>query len=285
MQIVHTISEVRKIINEQKKLGKTIGFVPTMGALHNGHLSLLKYSKEQTDFTVISIFVNPIQFGPNEDFSKYPRTLESDSKIAESAKTDIIFAPSVEEMFGKNDQLTFVDIEKLQNNLCGVKRPGHFRGVCTIVSKFFNIICPDKAFFGKKDIQQLYIIKKMVKDLNFNVEIVGCPIVRENNGLALSSRNIYLSKDEKQDALVLNLSIKEAVETINKGENSCEKIIKFIENKINTVKTSKIDYIKIVNETMEDVSVIKNGDILALAVFIGKTRLIDNHIIGEKICF
>ena len=284
MLVVHKIEELRKIIKEQKKLSKTIGCVPTMGALHQGHLKLIEKSKKETDFTVVTIFVNPIQFGVNEDFSKYPRTLPNDTRLCESVGADLIFAPEVNDMIG-NDLLTFVDIKELQDNLCGAKRPGHFRGVCTIVAKFFNIVTPDMAFFGKKDIQQLFIIKKMTKDLNFDIEIIPCEIVREKDGLAMSSRNVYLSAEERLDSTILNKSIKIGVDLIEKGESNPQNIISKLTEIISSVKTSKLDYIKIVNSEMKDVSIIEKGNILALAVYIGKTRLIDNHIIGEKICF
>jgi pantoate--beta-alanine ligase len=284
MIILKNISEVRKQIAKIKRENKSIGYVPTMGALHEGHISLVKESKKESDYTVMSIFVNPIQFGPNEDFKKYPRDLQKDASMAEKAGVDLIFAPEPEEILG-NDLLTFVDVNKLQNNLCGVKRPGHFRGVCTIVTKFFNIINPDMAFFGKKDIQQLYIIKKMTKDLNFDINIVPCDIVRDKDGLALSSRNVYLSDEERLEALCLSRSLKIAIDEINNGQKEAKKIIFKIEDNIKRVKTARIDYVKIVNENMEDVESVTNGNIIALAVFIGKTRLIDNHIIGEKLCF
>ncbi len=284
MTTVKTITEVRKILKEVRSKGKTVGFVPTMGALHEGHLALARESKKNCDYTVMSIFVNPIQFGPNEDFNRYPRDIKRDETLAAGAGVDLIFNPEVPEIIGDN-LLTFVDINKLQDNLCGAKRPGHFRGVCTIVSKLFNIIAPDMAFFGKKDIQQLYIIKKMTKDLNFAINIVPCDIVRDNDGLALSSRNVYLSHEERSDALVLSRSLKLAVDLIENGERRAGVIIGAIENNIKKVKTAVIDYVKIVNENMEDADTAADGNITAIAVFFGKTRLIDNFIIGEKICF
>jgi len=282
MIVKDKINNIREIIENKKREGKIIGLVPTMGALHEGHLSLIKKSCEICDYTVISIFVNPIQFGTNEDLDKYPRDLEKDKKLAENAGADLLFSPNVEEMLG-NDLLTFVDINKMGNNLCGEKRPGHFRGVCTIVTKFFNIVKPHKAFFGKKDIQQLYIIKKMSKDLNFDIQIIPCPIVREADGLAMSSRNIYLNKEEKDNAIILYNSLKKAKKMIDNGETSGLKIINEIEKLIKKVKYTKIDYIKIVDENMKNIDEIKKGNIIALAVFIGKTRLIDNHVIGEDL--
>jgi pantoate--beta-alanine ligase len=283
MQVIKKINDVRKILNEVRADSKSIGFVPTMGALHDGHLHLMKESKNNNDYTVVSIFVNPIQFSQGEDLSKYPRDLGKDTKLTDSVGVDLIFNPEPEEILG-TDLLAFVDILKLQDNLCGLSRPGHFKGVCTIVAKLFNIVKPDKAYFGKKDIQQLYIIKKMTKDLNFDIDIIPCDIIRENDGLAMSSRNQYLSKIERKDAVIINKSLKEAVKVIEKGEKSAKFVISLIKNKIKSVNYSIIDYVKIVNGNMEDVEKISKGDIIACAVFFGKTRLIDNYIIGEKIC-
>jgi len=278
------ISEVRKKISKYKKNNKSIGLVPTMGALHKGHVSLIESSKKSCDITVVSVFVNPIQFGPNEDFHKYPRPIEQDIKICEEVGVDILFNPTVEEIIGDNLK-TFVDISDLGDNLCGAKRPSHFRGVATIVSKLFNITTPNRAFFGKKDIQQLYIIKKMVEDLNFNIEIIPCSIIREADGLAMSSRNRYLSEKERIDSLVINRTLKEAVKLIEDGELSSKNIISFFENKIKEINSAKIDYVNVVDENMKNVELIEKGNIIAIAVYIGKTRLIDNHIIGEKICW
>ncbi|HNZ26238.1 MAG TPA: pantoate--beta-alanine ligase [Spirochaetota bacterium] len=284
MHYLKDISEVRKKISEYKKNNKSIGLVPTMGALHKGHVSLIESSKKSCDITVVSVFVNPIQFGPNEDFHKYPRPIEQDIKICEEVEVDILFNPAVEEIIGDNLK-TFVDISDLGDNLCGAKRPGHFRGVATIVSKLFNITTPNRAFFGKKDIQQLYIIKKMVEDLNFNIEIIPCSIIREADGLAMSSRNRYLSEKERIDSLVINRTLKEAVKLIEDGEINSKNVISFFENKIKEINSAKIDYVNVVNENMKNVELIEKGNIIAIAVYIGKTRLIDNHIIGEKICW
>lgn len=283
VKLIETIKEMRNFSKNAKSRKLSIGYVPTMGALHDGHVSLMKAAVAQNDVAVMTIFVNPIQFGPNEDYEKYPRTLEADLEKAEAAGISAVFFPSPNELTA--NLYSFVDINELQNNLCGVKRPGHFRGVCTIVSKFFNIIQPDNAYFGKKDIQQLYIIKQMVKDLNFPVNIVPCEIVRESDGLAMSSRNRYLSASERQDALILSKSIKKAIALQQNGETSAQVIIKCIRDEISKVASAKIDYISIVNEQMQNVDIVENKNILALAVYIGKTRLIDNHIIGEKLCF
>lgn len=282
MQIIKSIQEARDIIGQVKLKAKRIGFVPTMGALHQGHISLMEKSVCECDFTVVSIFVNPIQFVAGEDFEKYPRDILKDAKMVESAGVDLLFVPEAAEILG-NNLLTYIDIEKLGDNLCGAKRPGHFRGVCTIVAKFFNIINPDSAYFGKKDIQQLHIIKKMTEDLNFDIKIIPCSIVREEDGLAMSSRNAYLSDEERSDAVVINQSLKEAIGLIDKGETSSNVIIKMIEEKISKIGYAKIDYVKIVNKSMEDVEKIEKGDIIACAVFFGGARLIDNHIVGEKL--
>ena len=283
VKLIETIEEMRLFSKELKAKKMSIGYVPTMGALHEGHVSLMKAAVEQNDIAVMSIFVNPIQFGPNEDYDKYPRTLEADLEKAEKAGISAVFFPSAKELTA--NLYSYVDINGLQNNLCGAKRPGHFRGVCTIVSKFFNIIKPDNAYFGKKDIQQLYIIKQMVKDLNFDVNIVPCEIVRESDGLAMSSRNRYLSVEERKDALILSKSIKKAMDLQQKGEKSAQAIINCIQEEVSKVSSAKIDYISIVNEQMQDVDVVEDKNILALAIYIGKTRLIDNHIIGEALCF
>lgn len=284
MDYIKSISEIRYKISEYKNSGKSIGLVPTMGALHKGHVSLIEKSKQNCDITIVSVFVNPIQFGPNEDFHKYPRPIEQDIRICEEAGVDILFNPTVEEIIGDNLK-TFVDINDLGSNLCGAKRPGHFRGVATIVSKMFNIIKPDKAFFGKKDIQQLYIIKKMVEDLNFDLEIIPCSIIREDDGLAMSSRNRYLSEKERVDSLIINVALKEAIKLIENGEIYSKNIIKFFENNISKIVSAKIDYISVVDNNMTNVEFVEKGNILAIAVYIGKTRLIDNHIIGEEICW
>ncbi|MCH5149704.1 MAG: pantoate--beta-alanine ligase [Spirochaetales bacterium] len=283
VKLIETIQEMLRFTKDAKHRNLSIGYVPTMGALHEGHVSLMKAAVAQNDIAVMTIFVNPIQFGPNEDYEKYPRTLEADLEKAEAAGILAVFFPSAHEL--TENIYSFVDINELQNNLCGVKRPGHFRGVCTIVSKFFNIIQPDNAYFGKKDIQQLYIIKQMVKDLNFPVNIVPCEIVRESDGLAMSSRNRYLSANERKDALIISQSIKKAITLQQNGETSPQIIINCVREEIAKVPSAKIDYISIVNEQMQDVDTVENKNILALAVYIGKTRLIDNHIIGEKLCF
>ena len=276
MRVVEKIKDVRSTVKEWKAKGLKIGFVPTMGYLHEGHESLIKKASEENDRVVVSIFVNPIQFGPKEDLSTYPRDLDRDSKVCKSAGADIIFHPENEEMYFK-DFSTFVDMNGLTDGLCGKSRPTHFRGVCTVVTKLFNIVAPDRAYFGEKDAQQLAVIKRMVRDLNIDVEIIGCPIVREKDGLAKSSRNTYLSVEERNAATILNKSLTVAKEKIKAGERNSAAIIKLIEETINSEKLAKIDYIEVVDSlSMEKVERIEKAVLVAIAVFIGKTRLIDN---------
>lgn len=283
MTLVKTIKDVKSQVKEWKNQGLSIGFVPTMGFLHEGHGSLIEKAKSENDKVIVSIFVNPTQFGPNEDLDKYPRNLEGDKTLVTSKGGDLIFAPEVNEMYPE-EIYTFVNTSVLDNNLCGLKRPGHFRGVCTVVSKLFNIVNPHKAYFGKKDYQQLAIIKKMVKDLNFDVEIIGCDIIRSEKGLALSSRNSYLSDLEKEESLILSKTLKLIADKIATGEKNSKALIDFSIESIHSVPSTKVDYIKIVNnETMEDLETINRDALIALAVFINdKVRLIDNlEIIGE----
>lgn len=276
MKVVNSIKEVREQVKEWKKEGLTVGFVPTMGYLHEGHESLIKRAALENHRVVVSIFVNPTQFGPNEDLESYPRDLDRDMKLCENAGCSMIFHPGVEEMYGEGFS-TFVEVENLTKGLCGKSRPIHFRGVCTVVSKLFNIVAPHKAYFGEKDAQQLAVIKKMVKDLNMDLEVVGCPIVREEDGLAKSSRNTYLSKEEREAATVLNKALLEAKEAMKLGERNAERIVDLISKRINEEALAKIDYVEIVDSlTMEKVDKIEKTVLVAIAVFIGKTRLIDN---------
>lgn len=278
MKLVKTINEVRETIKEWKKQGLSIGFVPTMGYLHEGHQSLIKTACEN-DKVVVSIFVNPIQFGPNEDFASYPRDLERDMEKCREAGADLIFAPEASEMY-ESDFCTFTDMTGLTEELCGKSRPGHFRGVCTVVAKLFNIVTPDKAYFGQKDAQQLAVIKRMVRDMSINTEIIGCPIIRENDGLAKSSRNTYLNDEERKAALVISRSLEYGKKMIESGEKSPEKIIKEISSLIEKEPLAKIDYIKAVDaDSIVPVKTIKGRILVATAVYIGKTRLIDNFII------
>ncbi len=274
MQVTKTVKETRDIVKEWKRQGLTVGLVPTMGFLHEGHASLIKKAREENDRVAVSVFVNPTQFGPNEDLEAYPRDFERDSALCESIGADLIFHPEPEDMY--DNPCAYVSIEKLSDNLCGKTRPIHFRGVCTVVSKLFNIITPDRAYFGQKDAQQLAIIKKMVKDLNFDIEIVGCPIVREEDGLAKSSRNTYLNGEERKAALCLSRSVAKGQEIIKKGMKS-EKLIGEMTAVINEEPLAKIDYVSAVDAlTMEPVDEIDRPVLVAMAVYIGKTRLIDN---------
>lgn len=276
MKIIKSIDELRGNLKKAKFEGKSIGLVPTMGYLHEGHASLIRKAREDNDIVVVSDFVNPIQFGPNEDLLTYPRDLEADSKICEEIGVDYIFAPEASEMY--QDRKVFVDIEDMSDHLCGAKRPGHFRGVLTVCSKLFNITGADRAYFGQKDAQQIAIIKKLVSDLNMPIEIIPCPIIREEDGLALSSRNTYLSKEERKAALCLSKAIF-AGEKLAKEGGSVEEVIGKMKEIIDSEELSKIDYISVVDlKTMEDASDFDGDRLVAIAVYIGKTRLIDNFI-------
>lgn len=280
ISVVSKISRMRSFAAGVKKQHKTIGFVPTMGYLHPGHLSLIRQAKKDCDICLVSIFVNPIQFGPREDYKKYPRDLEVDSILAKSAGGDCIFYPQAKDMYDMGYS-TYVNVEKITDYLCGASRPGHFRGVATVVAKLFNIVQPDIAYFGQKDFQQALVIKKMVKDLNMPLKIKVMPIVRDSDGLALSSRNVYLSAREKSDALVLSRSLQKAKEIILRGERKAGKIIAVMRNEISRKKSARIDYIAIAHaQTLEPLEYVKKKALIALAVYFGKTRLIDNIIIG-----
>lgn len=283
MIVAKTVAEVRKQVSEWRKQGLTIGLVPTMGYLHEGHASLVDKANEQCDKVVASDFVNPTQFGPGEDLESYPRDFEHDCELLEAHGCDMVFYPSVDEMYpdgnGKTD--TFVEIlDDMPKQLCGKTRPIHFRGVCTVVSKLFNIVLPDKAFFGQKDAQQLAIIKRMVRDLSYGIEIVGCPIIREEDGLAKSSRNTYLNEEERKAALILSKSIFLGQKMVEDGEKDADKIVKAMIANIETEPMAKIDYVSAVDGiTMAPVSKIEGSVLVAMAVYIGKTRLIDNFIV------
>jgi len=282
MRIAHTMAQARREIAKARKYNKTIGFVPTMGYLHEGHLKLIDIAKEHSDFSVVSIFVNPTQFGPREDFSKYPRDFERDKKLCESRGTDLIFAPSVEEMYPQPSAVR-LEIAPLADHLCGAKRPGHFNGVMLVVAKLFNIIQPDVAVFGQKDAQQLFIIRRMVKDLNFPVKIIAAPTVREKDGLAMSSRNIYLSPKEREQSTVLYKALQQAKELIQAGEREARKIKIEIEKLIRKASEAKIDYVEIVEtETLQPIEKLEGQVLIALAVYFGKARLIDNMILELK---
>ena len=278
MQVTKTVQETRALIKNWKKEGKTIGLVPTMGFLHEGHASLIRKCREQNDIVVVSDFVNSTQFGPNEDLEAYPRDFERDSKLCESLGADLIFAPSPEDMY--HDPHAFVSIDTLSETLCGKTRPIHFKGVCTVVTKLFHIVAPDRAYFGEKDAQQLAIIRKMVKDLNFDIEIVGCPIVREEDGLAKSSRNTYLNAEERKAALCLSRAVKAGKEVIYTGADAKE-VLNPMKAIIEAESLARIDYVMMVDAlTMQQVEKVDRDVLVAMAVYIGKTRLIDNFSYG-----
>lgn len=280
MKIVGTVKEVREQVKEWKKQGLSVGFVPTMGYLHEGHKSLMDAARKGNDKVVVSIFVNPMQFGPTEDFATYPRDLDHDAALCESAGVDLIFHPEAEEMYEK-DFCSFVDMTGLTEGLCGKTRPIHFRGVCTVVNKLFNIVTPDHAYFGQKDGQQLAVIKRMVRDLNMDIEIVGCPIVREEDGLAKSSRNTYLSHEERKAALILSKTVALGKE-LAKTEKDANKVVEAMKKNIETEPLAKIDYVEAVDAlSMAPVEKLEGTCMLAMAVYIGKTRLIDNTLINE----
>lgn len=284
--LVHTIKEVREQIKEWKKAGLTVGLVPTMGALHNGHLSLIKKAVEKCDKVVVSVFVNPIQFCPGEDLDKYPRTLEADQKLCESNGVNIVFAPTPSEMYGDcqmrtNDFLTYVIPPFFYvNKLCGKSRVGHFDGVCTVVNKLFNIVQPDFAFFGQKDAQQLIIIKKMVKDLNIPVEIIPCPIVREESGLALSSRNKYLSEEDKIRALALSKILNNIKNCYKKGITDVEALKETAYQFLND--HHDLEYLEFMNEeNLDEMTTADDHTRVFIACKVGGVRLIDNILLGE----
>ena len=276
MKIVKTIEEVRRQTAEWRKQGLTVGLVPTMGYLHEGHTSLIDRSVKENDRTVVSDFVNPMQFGPHEDLQSYPRDIEHDAALVQEHGADLIFHPEPEEMYNEGFS-SFVDMTVLTNELCGLSRPVHFRGVCTVVTKLFNIVQPDNAYFGKKDAQQLAVIKHMAEDLNMNLNIIGCPIIRESDGLAKSSRNTYLTPEERKAALVLSKSIFLGEQMVKEGETDCSEIIAAMQKMIADEPLARIDYVKIVDcKTMQQIPVLNRPALCAIAVYIGKTRLIDN---------
>lgn len=283
MIIATTIAQVRAQVAAWKKEGLTVGLVPTMGYLHEGHASLVDEAVRQCDRVVASDFVNPTQFGPNEDLEAYPRDFDRDCALLEEHGCALVFHPAVEEMYAPG-AATYVEIlSDMPKQLCGKTRPIHFRGVCTVVSKLFNIVTPDKAFFGQKDAQQLAIIRQMVRDLSYGIEIVGCPIVREADGLAKSSRNTYLSQAERQAALVLSESVFLGQKMVAEGETDANKIVAAMTEHIQSQPLAKIDYVSAVDGvTMDPVDRIAGTVLVAMAVYIGKTRLIDNFIVEGK---
>ena len=282
MKVIKDIKEMQSLADSLRSDGKTIGFVPTMGFLHEGHLSLMRIARPNCDVLVVSIFVNPTQFGPNEDLNKYPRDFDRDEKLCREEKVDVIFYPNKDTMYSE-PYFTFINVEKLSETMCGLSRPGHFKGVATVVAKLFNIVKPHFAVFGEKDFQQAVIIKQMVRDLNFQVEILTGPIVREPDGLAMSSRNKYLSPAERQNALVLYNSLKLAEKLVMEGNDNSEFIHAKMKNLIQQIPEAHIDYIAIVDsKTLTPVRKIENNTLIALAIKIGSTRLIDNTLIRIK---
>ena len=280
MFITADITKVRRIIQQARLKGKKVGFVPTMGALHQGHLSLVKASKRQTDFTAVSIFVNPLQFGPKEDLKKYPRRFKQDKQLLKKEKVDLLFYPSAKDSYPK-DFSTLVSEEQLSRFLCGISRPGHFKGVCTVVTKLFNIVQPDQAYFGQKDYQQAQIIRRLVRDLNFLIAIKVLPTVRESDGLALSSRNQYLNPKQRKDAAVIYQALKLAKKDIQNGQRNPASIIKAMRQKLLSVNSLRIDYLEIVDaESLDQLKTIKGKILIVLAVYLAKVRLIDNIVLN-----
>lgn len=279
MKLISNISALKNKIREIKRQGKSIGFVPTMGALHEGHISLMRQARKDNDVVIVSIFVNPMQFGPKEDYKKYPRTIQADMKLMAPAGVDIVFTPQAKDIFPDGFR-AYVDMSGLTNVMCGKSRPGHFRGVLTVVNKLFNLVEPNIAYFGQKDYQQALLIKQMVRDLDMNLKIKVMPIIREKDGLAMSSRNAYLSPDERRQATCLSRALTKAKMMVIGSEYSSKRIITEMKKVITREKPVRIDYIVIVNtDTLEEISVIKQKVLIALAVFVGKTRLIDNLVV------
>ena len=280
MNIITSISEMKRLVSEIRNDGKTIGFVPTMGFLHAGHLSLVDRSVSENDYTILSIFVNPTQFGPGEDLDRYPRDFNRDCSLSETAGVDVLFAPEVSAMY-PSDYATFVDVTQISSVLCGAKREGHFKGVATVVNKLFHICLPDRAYFGQKDYQQIQVIRRMTEDLNMNIDIIACPIIRETDGLAMSSRNTYLTAYERSQALVLHQSLEYAQKLLDAGERNAVKLAGEIASIIHTSLLAEIEYVAVVDtKTLETVETIQGEVLLALAVRFGKTRLIDNIVLG-----
>ena len=282
MEVIESISEMKNLVKEWKQQGLSIGFVPTMGYLHEGHLALVRRAKEFSDRVVVSIFVNPIQFAPGEDYQRYPRDLERDKALLEKEGVDVLFVPKVQEMYPPGFQ-TYVEVKELSSGLCGRYRTGHFVGVATVVLKLFNIVQPDIAVFGEKDYQQLKVIQRMVQDLNLDVKIISHPTVREEDGLAMSSRNTYLSPEERKSAIALYKALNLAEELINQGERRVATLKEKLKEFIESFPYTKVQYIEFVHpETLKEVERVDEPTLLALAVFVGKARLIDNKIIVPK---
>ena len=282
MKVVKTIAEVREQVKAWKAEGLRVGLVPTMGFLHEGHQSLIRKAVEENDRVVVSDFVNPTQFGPKEDLASYPRDIERDAKLCEEAGADLIFHPEPAEMYAP-DYCTFVDMDGLTKGLCGKTRPTHFRGVCSVVAKLFNIVAPDSAYFGQKDAQQLAVIRRMVRDLNFDIRIVACPIIREEDGLAKSLRNTYLNAEERAAAVVLSRALNKGKALIESGEQSAAKVKDVIMEELCKEPLAKVDYVEVVDaDSIEAIKELNGNVLVAIAVYIGKTRLIDNIMIVQS---
>jgi len=280
VQCIHTIAEMKSAC--RRLAGKALGFVPTMGALHEGHLSLVRASKSRCDVTAVSIFVNPLQFGPSEDLAKYPRTLDRDARLLEELGVDLLFVPRVDDMYSSGAK-TYVLVDDLSDKLDGASRPGHFRGVATVVAKLFEIVRPDCAFFGQKDAAQVAVLRKMVSDLNMDVELVVCPIVRETDGLAMSSRNVYLTAEQRRQALVLNRSLLRVRAAAEAGEHDTAKLIKMGKQVIAEERGARLDYFVIVDpDTLDPVADISRRTLVAVAAYVGPTRLIDNVVLAAR---
>lgn len=283
MIIAKTIGEARAVVHRWKAEARTIGLCPTMGYLHEGHLSLMQASIRDNDRTVATVFVNPLQFGPAEDLAKYPRDFERDCRMLEAEGVDMVFAPDASEMYAE-DFCTFVDMTMVSEGLCGRSRPVMFRGVCTVLTKLINIVYPNRMYMGKKDAQQLAVVRRMVRDLNFNLEVVGCPTVREEDGLAKSSRNIYLDPAQRKAAGVLSRSLRAAQEAIAAGQTESAEVIRLLRSKLEEEPMSDIDYVEAVDGlSMQPVERLKDGDLVAVAIRIGQTRLIDNFLVGDSL--
>ena len=283
MRIVTTIAEMRAQIENWKLAEMSIGFCPTMGYLHDGHASLMDCSCEDNDITVASVFVNPIQFGPKEDLSKYPRDFERDCKIMEAHGVDLVFHPEPEEMYAP-DFCTYADVDVVSDTLCGASRENHFRGVCTVVAKLINIVQPDRIYLGKKDAQQLAVVRRMVRDLNINVDVIGCPTIREEDGLAMSSRNVYLSPDERAAARILSRTLRLGQNMVHDGCRDSKQLLDAMKAKLATEPMANVEYVEVVDGlSMQPIETFDKGDLVAMAVRIGSTRLIDNFIVGDTV--
>ena len=277
MKVMNSKDSLKDALKQEREAGKRIGFVPTMGYLHEGHASLIRAARQENDVVVVSVFVNPTQFGPNEDLDAYPRDTEKDLRLLQAEQVDVAFFPTVEDIYPAGFT-TYVEVQgPITQALCGGSRPGHFRGVTTVVSKLFNIVAPHRAYFGQKDAQQVAVIEKMVRDLDFDLQIVPCPIVREPDGLAMSSRNAYLSEEERVQSLTISKALFEVEEMIKKGETDANSLTDYLTQRYSNIKNAAIDYVSIVDAvTLKDIEVVQGNVLIAVAVKVGKTRLIDN---------